>query len=389
MKHVPSTRLALVFGLGALLFVGCGGGSSSGSGGAGASGGSGGAGGSGGSGGSGGGVSYPDAYTIVAFDDTRITSDGSQPNFQTVFADVDFKDGPFASAKLVVDLASTCYPFDNWLDNPPPSGQNWPADCDAFDRNFDISLDDPVDPAVDGPGLELMHAITPFGGPMHLEIDVTDVANGLPGNHRIRAHITTWSDGAGQVSGSNGGWNVTARLEMVPGAAPRNVLAVKSLFYGTQTTAEGPGELAFDAPEGTTSGRIELKTSGHGGGDPVAGCIGPAEEFCNRTHSVSIDGALVEAWKPWRTDCKDLCTETTHTWPSGSSFNYCMENPCGAISSVKAPRANWCPGSMTPPKQWETPELGKVGPHTFQWVISTVAPGGSWATSATYFAYGP
>lgn len=381
-------RTGLVLGLGALLLLGCGGGSSGGQGGAGGQGAAGGSGGSGGQGG-GGGPSYADPYTIDAFEDTRITSDGSQPNFQTVFTEVDFKDGPFASAKLVVDLASTCYPFDKWVDNPPPEGQSWPADCDAFDRNFDISIDDPMDPAAEPPGLELMHAVTPFGGPMHLEIDVTDVANGLPGKHRMRAHITTWSDAAGMVSGSNGGWNVTAKLEMVPGAPPRDVLVVKSLHYGSQTTAEGPGVINFEVPEGAAAGKIEFRTSGHGGGAAGPGCIGPAEEFCNRTHTVSIDGAVIDTWKPWRTDCKDLCTEATHTWPSGNSFTYCQENPCGAISSVKAPRANWCPGSMTAPKVWETPELGTPGSHSFQWSVNTVEAGGSWASSATYFAYGP
>lgn len=367
--------------IGLYLAAGCGGSSSSGSGGASASGS--GAGGAGGSG-----PSYADPYTIVAFDKTRITSDGSQPNFQKVFSDIDFHDGTFASAKLVVDLESTCFPFESWQNNPPPAGQNWPADCDAFDRNFEISLDDPMDPMVDPPGLELMHAITPFGGPLHIEIDVTDVANGLPGKHKIRTLIPTWSDGAGMVSGSNGGWNVTAKIEMVPGPAPRNVLAVKSLHYGTQTTVDGPGPRTFEAPPGTVSGKIEYRTSGHGGGDVVSGCIGPAEEFCNRSHTISIDGAVVETIKPWRTDCKNLCTLAHYGPAAPGGFDYCQENPCGAISSVKAPRANWCPGSMTAPNMWETPALGTPGTHTFQWTISTVAPGGLWAVSATYFAYG-
>ncbi len=385
---VPFVGSAAVVLVG-FLSLGCGGGTSptnpSGGGGAGGVQ----AGGAGGASTSSGGPVYPDPYTIVAFDNTRITSDGSMPNFQKVFGDIDFKDGPFESAKLVVDLASTCFPFESWQSNPPPMGQNWPADCDAFDRNFEISLDDPKDPAVDPPGLELMHAITPFGGPLHIEIDVTDVANGLPGPHAIRTLIPTWSDGAGMVSGSNGGWNVTAKFEMVPGKAPRNVLMVKSLHYGTQTTVDGPGPVMFEAPAGTVAGRIEYRTSGHGGGDPVAGCIGPAEEFCSRNHVISVDGAVVETIKPWRTDCKTLCTLAHYGAPAPGGFDYCQENPCGAISSVKAPRANWCPGSMTTPKAWETAALGAPGPHTFQWAISSVAPGGLWAVSATYFAFGP
>ena len=43
--------------------------------------------------------------------------------------------GAYAQATLIVDLASTCFPFESAA--APPAGQNWPADCDAFDRNFD------------------------------------------------------------------------------------------------------------------------------------------------------------------------------------------------------------------------------------------------------------
>jgi hypothetical protein len=392
MRRAPI--LAAMSGLVALLSIGCDAGESSGgpgvassstAGAGGGASGSGGAGGAGGSGGAGGGTSS--TYTTQAFDKTRITSDSSQPNFQKVFADIDFHDGPFASVKLIVDLESTCYPFDKWKDNPPPQGQSWPADCDAFDRNFDVALDTSEEPMAP-PGLELAHAITPFGGPLHLEVDITDVANGLPGKHSLRAYIATWSDAEGKVSGSKGGWNVSAKIEATPGAAPRKVLAVQSLFYGSVTVPDGE-PLTFEVPEGAVSGKIEYRTSGHGGGDAGPGCIGPAEEFCKRTHTLSLDGNPLPTVTPWRTDCKSLCTSATYTWPSGQEFTYCEENPCGAISSVKAPRANWCPGSMTAPYVWEDkPELGVPGPHTFQWKISTVASGGLWANSVTYFAYG-
>ena len=86
-----------------------------------------------------------------------------------------------------LDRASAC--------DPPPAGQNWPADCDAFDRNFDFFIDD-APPGADGGGptpFEVIHAITPFGGPEHLEVDLTDLANGLPGKHGLRVDdIDVW-----------------------------------------------------------------------------------------------------------------------------------------------------------------------------------------------------
>lgn len=349
---------------------------------------SGGGGGSGGAGGEGGSAPvYAPPYSITAFDNVRITSDSSQPNFQQANTEIDLHDAPFASVKLVVDLESTCYPFEKWQNNPPPDGHNWPADCDAFDRNFEFSIDDPADPATEPPGIELVRAITPFGGPLHLEVDITDVANGLPGKHSMKVVIPTWSDGAGQVSGSNGGWNVTAKIEAVPGAAPRNVLAVKPLWNGSQNKVDGPGPLPISVPDGTVSSRLEYRVTGHGGGAAGPGCIGPAEEFCKRTHTIRVDGAELEAIKPWRSDCEKLCT-ITHYGPANAGFDYCLENPCGAIQSVQASRANWCPGSMTPPFVWDAPALKVPGDHTFEWAISTVTDGGVWRISATYFAFG-
>jgi hypothetical protein len=50
-------------------------------------------------------------------------------------------------------------------------------------------------------------------------------------------------------------------------------------------------------------------------------------------------------------------------------------------------RANWCPGSVTPPYSWSFSELTKPGKHTFGFQIDSVAQGGQWQVSATYFAF--
>lgn len=325
-------------------------------------------------------------YTITALDYARISSRGGAPNFHRVRGDVDFRDGPFSNAKMIVSLDTTCYPFEKWADNPPPQGHNWPADCDAFDRNFEVHLDPPSS-STGAPGLEVLRAITPFGGPMTIEIDVTDLANGLPGRHVAQVTIPTYSDGAGQVSGSDGGWKVTLRFEMTPGPAPRNVLAVVPLLDLDHTSDTATRTIAVETPAGTVDSRIEYRVTGHGGGAPGSRCIGPAEEFCRRTHSIFVDGALIDTLDAWRENCDDLCT-ITHQGPANGGFDYCLENPCGAIQSVRAPRANWCPGSVTPPAVWNVAELNMPGSHTFGYRISEVLPGGVWRVSATYYAFG-
>jgi Peptide-N-glycosidase F, C terminal len=327
----------------------------------------------------------PQPYSEPVFASVVISSHSEDPNFQNAYAMVDFHDAPFSAATLIVDLTSPCYPFDNWATDAPPSGQNWPADCDAFDRNFEITIeDDTADNAI-----ELMRAITPFGGPEHQELDITDVANGLPGMHKLRVNIPTYSDSAGMVSGSHGQWTVNATLMMTPGAAPRTVLAVQPLFNLSQEAASPPPVAQIEVPAGTVSSRIEYRATGHGGAmDTSKSCIGPAEEFCKRTHHVLLDGnELMPGLIPWRTDCTTLCTPATFKFPAGNTIDYCMENPCGATSSVKAPRANWCPGSLTPPLTWDGP-TDAGGTHALTYTIDGEYPGGVWRLSAVYFAFG-
>jgi len=318
-------------------------------------------------------------FTLVPFDGIRIHSRG-EVNVRRVDAEVDLGPGPFAEVRLHVALGTTCYPFESW--SRPPEGHRWPEDCDAFDRNFEILLD----PAVaegDPPGIELERAITPFGGPMTLDIDMTDVANARPGVRRLRAVIGTWSDPSGQVTGADGGWDLSAWIAVTPGPPPRRVLAVEPLFDWSHGRLDGPAEHPFTLPEGTARAVIAYRVTGHGGGDPDAACIGPAEEFCRREHRILLDGELWFALEPWRDDCHTLCTLTPASFGS-----YCAENPTGLPASVRAPRANWCPGSVTPPFELTLPSFLAPGPHTFAYGIPAQG-GGSWRVSAALYAYGP
>jgi hypothetical protein len=323
----------------------------------------------------------PQAIEQSVFNDTRISSnDGEGRNVRRADAPVSFDGGPFESATLRVQLATTCFPFEDWT--TPPAGHNWPADCDAFDRNFEFTLDEPTGEG-QPPAWELVRAITPFGGPMEFEVDLTDLANTLQGQHTISVAIATYSDGQGIVSGSDGGWNVTADLELVPGTPPRNVLAATPLVNLSLTTDTNLQPVPFSIPDGARSAYIEYRTTGHGGGEAGRDCIGPAEEFCQRDHTVFIDEEPFWFARPWRDSCEEFCT-----LQNNGRIEFCLQNPCGSIASVRAPRANWCPGDVTPPEEiWlEADQLS--GEHTFRFEVANLAPGGSWRTSATLFVYG-
>lgn len=325
-------------------------------------------------------VSSPPVSTVV-LDNARITSDPRSPSYQRVSGDVVLDAPRHANVTLVVDLESTCFPFSKWELDPPPPGQRWPASCDAFDRAFEITLVDPQDPSA--PAIELVHAATPFGGPLHIEQDVTDVFNGIGAAPRqLQVYISSMADANGQVSGSAGGWNVTAKLVTQAGPAPRDVIAVLPLHYGPITAASASRTFDFDLPAGTTSARIEYVATGHGGGTD-SGCIGPAEEFCRREHVLTLDGAPLATLDPWRTDCASLCT-LVPGGPGGRS--YCAENPCGLPSSVRAPRANWCPGSVTEPWTFDLPGV-TAGPHSLGVAINRIAERGSWRVAAKVIAY--
>jgi hypothetical protein len=326
----------------------------------------------------------------VVLNRVRINSHSKQENFQRVRAPFDLGAGPFSKVTLTVELASSCYPFTQWQDDPPPAGHRWPAKCDAFDRLFEVILDGPPAGAPEGqphkPGIELVRAITPFGGPMRFEADITDVINGLPGAHTLEAYISTWSDNAGQVTGSDGGWTVSASLTAMKGPAPRDVLGVVPLYHAEQRQAK-VDPIAFTAPAGTSKVRFEYRTTGHTleAGTRDAACIGPAEEFCRRKHAIEFDGAVIDEFEAWKTDCATLCTASRQPGPAGTDINICAENPCGAMASVRAPRANWCPGSVSPARVIEreiTP-----GEHKLGWGLDVLQPGGSWRASVAAIFY--
>jgi Peptide-N-glycosidase F, C terminal len=329
------------------------------------------------------GASAPVLY-LPALERVHISSDPSAEHFQRASAEVDFGDEPVARAIVGITLESPCFPFEGWADPGVRKGQRWPELCDAFDRTISLTLDEPAPDAGGAPGIELLRAITPFGGPLHVDADVTDVVNGLPGKHQLGLRIDTWSDADGLVSGSKGEWIASVDLTTQLGAAPRRVLSVVPLVLGAQTEVDVPA-VPFDVPEGAQSARLEYRVTGHGAAF-APGCIGPAEEFCRRTHELRLDGDLLTDLSPWRDDCAELCSMTVNDSGYGPS-SYCKENPCGDPASVRAPRANWCPGSMTAAFLLEAPALTVAGPHEFSRSIHELATGGTWLVSATYFAF--
>jgi hypothetical protein len=312
---------------------------------------------------------------LKVLDEVHISSNTDAEYFQRAAADVDFGEETVTRATLRVALRSPCFPFEGWAELTIPEGQRWPEPCDAFDRTLSVTLDEE---------LELLRGVTPFGGPLELEADVTNLVNGLPGKHELSLRIDTWSDADGLVSGAKGEWIASASVTLVHGPAPRRVLAVVPLELGAQTEPDSAA-VTFSVPRHLGSARIEYRATGHGAVFSP-GCAGPGEEFCQRAHQLYLDDELLSELSPWRDDCAELCTITTNQSSLGPS-SYCAENPCGDPRSVRASRANWCPGSVTPPFVIESGALLRPGLHSFSRKVPELATGGTWTISAVFFGF--
>lgn len=171
---------------------------------------------------------------------------------------------------------------------------------------------------------------------------------------------------------------------MTPGKPPREVVAIVPLFDDNLNANAAPQLVTFHNATAIGDARVEYRVTGHGGATPDASCIGPADEFCRRTHTITLDGVAEEPLEPWRTNCDELCT-VTHFSGAAGSFDYCLENPCGAMQSVRASRANWCPGSETPPLTWAPESWRTAGDHSFGFAIDPIA--GSWRVTAVAYVY--
>ena len=180
-------------------------------------------------------------------------------------------------------------------DDPP--GHNFPRLCDGFDRTFLLSLDDPTDPDGEPPGIELVRAITPFGGPP-----------GRRGHHRRCERppgaSTTFTSTSRRGSIRRSRERRRRRMDRVGPHRPRAGNPTSFGAFGRSADVRKPherelGPLSFTVPGATTpaSSTARRATAGQWVPDD-ANCIGPAEEFCERSHAISLDGALLARVRP-------------------------------------------------------------------------------------------
>ncbi len=226
---------------------------------------------------------------------------------------------------------------------------------DRWDRAGNLRL------VVDGrPDLELVRFITPYGGRAEYNFDVSDLGPLLHGRQSFRAFVDTWS---------SPGWKVDVLLRYEPDStwdAPNWAAPVYYAESFDRKDMPNGADIKVDIPDGLKRVSLKILSTGHctDGRD--------ADEFVSKANVISVDGAVVARFHPWRTDCRDNRAVNPYTahWKDGSwSSDY--------------NRSGWCPGSEVRPIEYDLSDHLTPGKHTIHYQIEDIRP----ADAAGHFGY--
>lgn len=295
-------------------------------------------------------VSPTHARTVVVFDDAAVHFDPEHPetlaagrvahedNGRVVVATVALPE-PSAHTRIIARVTTRPIPKDEISVHDP------------WDRagNVRLSL-----PGV--PDIEIIKFVTAYGGVTEHEVDVTHLASVLQGECAFRGFIDTWLSPAWAV-------DFSLSFEQVDEDGDPRPDWVRPLLYERSATAESLGEAGYavdvEVPEGTRRVVLYYLSSGHctDGTD--------ADEFVSKDNVISVDGVVVERFRPWRDDCRRFrgVNPYTRRWSDGRwSSDYS--------------RSGWCPGDWVPPVALDLTDHLSPGPHSMQFSIEGVRPKG-------------
>ena len=231
----------------------------------------------------------------------------------------------------------------------PPCNRGYNTCGDPWDRTAHLFmvLDDCIEQGhgcINGDNIELMRTVTPFGTdaappngsgvvpPRTLSLDITPFEPLMTDQRRyIGAHIGHFVQTGWWVTST---FTFSERPEDTSPKPPAD--GIQPLFFHSSGSGlTGPFPVSIPATAADVIGRLFI--TGHGGNSDPA-CANPADEFCQRTNRILVDG--LKAWQdiPWRDCCYPRGTEPTcagcQAW-----------NACG-YPSCTFDRSGWCPGEI-------------------------------------------
>ena len=240
---------------------------------------------------------------------------------------------------------------------------------DPWDRAGNVRLSRPG-----GPDIELVKFVTAYGGVTEHEVDVTHLAPLFRGACTFKGFVDTWVSPAWTM-------DFTLSFEYEERNARREPAWIEPLLYEENATAESLGRdgfaIAVDVPE--NAGRVVLHylVSGH--------CTDGTDEdeFVSKDNVISVDGVVVERFKPWRADCRDFRDANPYTrrWSNG-------------VWSSDYSRSGWCPGDSVPPVSLDLSDHLTPGSHVVGFNVEGVRPEGDdghlgyWRISGYLVAWG-
>ncbi|MFH1279077.1 MAG: peptide-N-glycosidase F-related protein [Candidatus Eisenbacteria bacterium] len=217
---------------------------------------------------------------------------------------------------------------------------------DRWDRAGNIRLRLPG-----RPDLEVLRFMTSYGGRTEHEADVTRLAPLLRGACEFAAFVDTWVSPA---------WRIDFTLRFEPDTASDNAAWAAPLYYTDSFHREGMPEgveTEIDVPEGMKRVVLMYTSTGH--------CTDGTDEdeFVSKANVISVDGAVVHRFHPWRDDCREYRDRNPYTarWSDG-------------YWSSDYSRSGWCPGVEVLPVEIDLTDHLTPGRHTVRIVIENVRP---------------
>jgi hypothetical protein len=221
---------------------------------------------------------------------------------------------------------------------------------DPWDRAGNVRLSLPG-----RPDIEIVKFVTAYGGVTEHEVDITHLAPALQGECVFRGFVDTWLSPA---------WRMDFSLVFETTEEDRDPPDwVRPLLHEPSATAESLGDagyaVAVELPEDTDRAVLYYLVSGHctDGRDE--------DEFVSKDNVISVDGIVVERFRPWRDDCRRFreLNPYTRRWSDGWwSSDYS--------------RSGWCPGDWVPPVTLDLTDHLGPGTHTVRFNIEGVRPRG-------------
>jgi hypothetical protein len=251
------------------------------------------------------------------------------------------------TARVVADLPEIAPPHRiTALVTVRPVARNDREVFDRYDRAGSVRL------ATEGcPDVEVVRFITPYGGRMDCEVDVTHLAPLLRGRRTFRAHIDTWSSPA---------WRIDVALRYTPVAQYDAATWATPLYFtdsfNRQSMPSGDS-VTVEIPPGLARVVLRYLSTGHctDGTD--------ADEFVSKANVIAVDGVVVARLHPWRDDCRRFRDRNP----------YCARWTDGSWSSDYS-RSGWCPGVEVLPVEFDLTDHLTPGRHAVRFEVEDMRP---------------